>query len=479
MKITIEVFGPIKKFEYDLDKDFIVTYGNNNIGKSYAMQIVYLLLKTFTKSVQSIRIYHNTDIPLPIMFNDMKLTDLELQNVFESFIQSEQIEKDITDLFNDMFFTLFSEVFVYEFINSCKNTFGNLEKILNRKPTIHFNGEQYTFAIYLKDKMVKGKINNQKVILHKGTSDYIDSKSFNGSQKDITYPDQYDVYVYPDSDCNTEIQSEMFITEIKLAFSKWTRYIRSIIREVYFLPASRSGIYSGMNAFSPIMAELSKNRAYINRKIDLPGISEPISDYFIALSTIKSSADDEYEQYYSKIERDLLKGKVTFDNQKNSLIYFPNDLELKFEMTEVSSMVSEIAPIVAFMKYIINSQPTSESENNGKVILFIEEPEAHLHPNNQIALMEVFAELSKTNIKLIMSSHSNYVFVKLNNMVLSKQLDYQRYQPIILNETSEGSVSKKLKIDELGAWDENFTDVSERLYEERDEIIEKLNTREE
>lgn len=47
MKIEIERFGPMKKFQYDLSKDLIVTYGNNNIGKSYSMQIVYLLLKTF------------------------------------------------------------------------------------------------------------------------------------------------------------------------------------------------------------------------------------------------------------------------------------------------------------------------------------------------------------------------------------------------------------------------------------------------
>ena len=47
MKIVIERFGPIKRFEYNLEKDMIVTYGDNNIGKSYAMQIVYLVLKTF------------------------------------------------------------------------------------------------------------------------------------------------------------------------------------------------------------------------------------------------------------------------------------------------------------------------------------------------------------------------------------------------------------------------------------------------
>lgn len=51
MKFIIQNFGPIKRFEYDLNKDMIVTYGNNNIGKSYAMQVVYLLLKVFLSNV--------------------------------------------------------------------------------------------------------------------------------------------------------------------------------------------------------------------------------------------------------------------------------------------------------------------------------------------------------------------------------------------------------------------------------------------
>ena len=45
MKIKIVNFGPIKEFEFDLSKKLIVTYGDNNIGKSYAMQVVYLLFK--------------------------------------------------------------------------------------------------------------------------------------------------------------------------------------------------------------------------------------------------------------------------------------------------------------------------------------------------------------------------------------------------------------------------------------------------
>ena len=83
-----------------------------------------------------------------------------------------------------------------------------------------------------------------------------------------------------------------------------------------------------------------------------------------------------------------------------------------------------------FLKYIISKKQSLNPENRG--ILFIEEPEAHLHPNNQIKLMEIFTELTNAGITLVMSSHSNYVFNKLNNLVLSGKLDYNIYEPILL-----------------------------------------------
>ena len=92
--------------------------------------------------------------------------------------------------------------------------------------------------------------------------------------------------------------------------------------------------------------------------------------------------------------------------------------------------------------------------------------------------MEIFAGLIYADVKLIMSSHSNYVFNKLNNLILGGVLDYNVYQPIVLVDSESGSTSKILQMDELGADDENFIDVSEKLYEEREEIIQRLNMEE-
>lgn len=58
-------------------------------------------------------------------------------------------------------------------------------------------------------------------------------------------------------------------------------------------------------------------------------------------------------------------------------------------------------------------------------------------------------------------------------------MDYNIYQPIFLEQTPEGSEATVLDVDELGAVDRNFVDVSELLYQEREEIIKNFSFEEE
>lgn len=433
MRIEIERFGPISSFVCDLDKDLIVIYGNNNIGKSYSMQIIYLLLKSFIgKHGEFYRC-----VPRFLLDNILKE---ELQNI--KYDLKSINEKKIVIIIEGALCRFLSEIIFPDFINSCYNTFGNIAKTLEKSPVIRIVCNEFEFEINLKQKKIYVKI-TEKIHL------------------DIKKTENYE-----------EVES-MLLEETKKKYSSIKEKIYEKCWEVYFLPASRSGIYSGMNAFGAIIAELSKNRSVLTKKIELPGISEPIADYFISLSNIKPGKNKDLEEFYTDIEENILKGKVSFDEGKNALIYRPVNVDADFEMTEVSSMVSEIAPVVAFLKFIIKKQDSRADIR--KPVLFIEEPEAHLHPQNQVALMEVFAKLIQNNVKLVMSSHSNYIFNKLNNLVLGKKLDYNVYQPVILQEEQEGSVSKLIEIDELGAEDQNFMDVSEQLYYEREDIIQKLS----
>ena len=170
-----------------------------------------------------------------------------------------------------------------------------------------------------------------------------------------------------------------------------------------------------------------------------------------------------------------------FDPKKKTILYQREGSFEELEMADVSSMVSEISPITAFIKYIVNNRfsmrlsrgTNKESVKKSAVILFIEEPEAHLHPTNQVKLMKCFAKLLEHNVKLIMASHSNYVFNELNNLVIGKMLSQEEYEPVLMYMTESGSVTERLDLDELGADDRNFTDITQELYQERETLIAK------
>lgn len=153
------------------------------------------------------------------------------------------------------------------------------------------------------------------------------------------------------------------------------------------------------------------------------------------------------------------------------------------EMRDVSSMVSEISPITAYLKYIVNVYPTDfcvkneRSSNEGvrpSDIIFIEEPEAHLHPENQVKLMKIFARLVNKNVKLFMASHSNYVFNELNNRILAGELNNKNYEPVLMEYKDGKSCTRDMNIDEFGVDDNNFQDITAQIIEEREVLINGL-----
>ena len=87
----------------------------------------------------------------------------------------------------------------------------------------------------------------------------------------------------------------------------------------------------------------------------------------------------------------------------------------------------------------------------------------------------LFAQLNKFDIKIIISSHSNYIFNKLNNLLLKGDISPEIYSAILLRSEENGSVSSFMTIDELGVDDTNFLDVTQDLYNEREALIASWN----
>jgi len=420
MKITIENFGAIKHFVFDTEKDLTLIFGKNSVGKSYGISLVYLILKI-----------------LATLPNDTKITDDTL-DLLKFTLTVSDIAKNATTETQTLTDKFLSYLYIHSVTkplnNAIKNTFNDLKNISNQ-----FSKEPLKVTIEKKNLSSSFSLdsNQENIILNSfETNDFF--KSF-----------------------ILEIFSQ---TEIPST------------NDIYYLPASRSGLYQGLNSFGEIFAELSKKRSsLISTQFKIPSLSEPVSDYYLTLSSIKTTDENpDFSEYVNEIEQGVLQGKVNFDMQSKKIYFTLDNTTLKLDLSATSSMVSEIAPIILYLKHIVAI--TQIKETKQVPVLFIEEPEAHLHPETQVKLMRVFARLVKDKkIKLVMTSHSNYIFNAASNLVMDNKIPADKFEAILFKMTEEGSVAQNMATDEYGIDDDNFIDVAESLYEEKIEIINKLN----
>jgi energy-coupling factor transporter ATP-binding protein EcfA2 len=67
--------------------------------------------------------------------------------------------------------------------------------------------------------------------------------------------------------------------------------------------------------------------------------------------------------------------------------------------------------------------------------LIIDEPELNLHPDNQRKVARVLARIVRSGIKVLISTHSDYIIRELNNLIM-------------LSADKDGSVRQRLGYDE-------------------------------
>ncbi len=473
MEIEIKNFGPIDHIKFDLDKDLHLIYGQNAIGKSYATYCLYCLLKNVLRQ-ESGDVF---DVKVNEQLNESIKTKVEKLSIDNSV--------DVSEEYTKLLENKLKIVLLDDLNNSFRNTFISLFNLKNQYSNIGF---EISISILYFGRIIIFANNDGKLDLvfssdlkaeiakrhtESGTIHFRlnSEKGFSKSSEALFY------YTL-----NSDVQVDTNRILDSLNFN---------IRDIYYLPASRSGLYQGLNAFTPIIAELTQNRFFMqNKNIELPSLSEPVADYFIDLSTVnKNHVNKEFEEIIGILQNDILKGEVEYDDQTKKIVYKPTGINLNLNLSEASSMVSELSPLVLYLRHILNNKHGYKKSSNGFAwdkkqdkekrydILFIEEPEAHLHPEVQVKLMEVFAKLSELGLKVFITSHSNYMFNKLNNLLIKKEVNIDKVAVYHLIQTPLGSaVNTGMTVSEDGIEDDNFQQTSEKLYYERLDYLEKNDT---
>ena len=480
MEIEIKNFGPIDNLKFDLVKDLHLIYGQNAIGKSYGTYCLYCLIKNIKNKSAGIRYYYR------------EREENAFIKLIKSKIKNLKSEKSI-DISNDFILLVENElkgIILEGLQNSLLNTFSSLKNLKNR-----YSQKNYELIISISK--------SEKIIIFSNDEGELDLKYENHFKKlelfqKPTKSTKFCLNLNNRKEIGKPNEDEFINEFTRFSFLEVNQILRKLdfnIRDVYYLPASRSGLYQALSAFTPIIAELTQNRFFMqNKSIELPSLSEPLADYFIDLSTVdKKHINNEFESIIQLLQNDILRGEVDYNELTKRILYKPNGIDLELNLSEASSMVSELSPLVLYFKHILNNKYTSTKSRDtffydpyysdlsrkkmkGNDILFIEEPEAHLHPEVQVKLIEIFAKLTKLNLKVIITSHSNYMFNKLNNLLIKNEINKNKVMVYHLVRSTDGTtINSDMKVTENGINDDNFQDVSEQLYYERLEYLEGKN----
>lgn len=457
MKIRIQDFGPIRDFTFDLDKDLHLLYGKNGTGKSYAVYCVYVLLKTL--------FINDEGYTLPQQFID---EESELLKKYKKKATKKAETQDTANIDTEV-----ERVLEFAFSDNARNigdvisnTYGALSNLNNQ-----LSDSPFRLSVDSKDFLISfSSRENQTTVFEFKLRKHVLLTRGNNGLLSCYLDDEVILEAFADD----KLPMWAICTRVLLKITFDPNLLTS---DLHFLPASRSGLYQGLNSFGPIIAELSKQRHLIKKKIELPTLSETVSDYFLTLSSIeKLDTNKALEKTVTDIESKVLNGKVAYSTNDQKITFSPIGTNLNLDLSASSSMVAELSPIVTYLKYVVKDHDSKQRRNSGILdeiknqydILFIEEPEAHLHPEAQVKLMEILAELPKHNIKVVMTSHSNYMFNKLTNLILEKKVDPDKVATYHVVMTDQGSiVQDDMPVTDEGIEDSNFITVAEQLYEER------------
>jgi len=208
----------------------------------------------------------------------------------------------------------------------------------------------------------------------------------------------------------------------------------------YYLPADRTGI---MHAHNVVVTALisSASSAGLRPAARMPMLSGVLADFLEQLIEI-DSMDVHRNQAIDRgenIEKHILGGSVGIQRESHNnyprFVYRPKDWQDDLALANASSMVSELAPVVLYLRHIVRS---------GNVLI-VEEPESHLHPAMQVEFMRQLSALVNAGIKVIVTTHSEWLLEELANIVQrseSKKLEYD----------TVASSQIALRPDQVGAW---------------------------
>jgi len=249
-----------------------------------------------------------------------------------------------------------------------------------------------------------------------------------------------------------------------------------LFSSAYYFPAARSGI---LQAHRLLASALVAQASLVGiERIEVPKLSGVVADFIGNLLRLeRRRRPAPLASVAEFIESKVCKGQVLMRPGEGGFEYpeiYYRQHEHNFPLHRASSMVSELAPIVLFLKYVL-------AKND---FLVIEEPEAHLHPDNQRILARAIVRLIRQGVRVLITTHSEYFLEQVSNFVrfarspeIRKERGYDEDEYLSVEDVGAyllrfeddgtGSVVHELSVtEEDGIPGDEFSRIIEELYDE-------------
>ena len=260
-------------------------------------------------------------------------------------------------------------------------------------------------------------------------------------------------------------------------------------RRVHYLPAGRTGM---MKAHRVVVGSMFRRLPIsgiqaIPALPTLDGVAADFLEELLDLDKRRQSRWTDGSNIAASLENRMLFGEIQIEPKPMTrypeFYYQPQGWKDNIPLMNSSSMISELAPVVLYLRHIVRP---------GDAII-IEEPESHLHPAMQVEFIRQLAAVVKSGIQVIITTHSEWVLEELANLVRLSDLPKSRRKGISGAEYAlkydqvgawlfekkdrpKGSVVKEIKLDkEQGTFPSGFSDVGEDTYNDYAEIFNRIS----
>ncbi|WP_196777579.1 AAA family ATPase [Lentzea aerocolonigenes] len=266
-----------------------------------------------------------------------------------------------------------------------------------------------------------------------------------------------------------------------------TEIARALFRDApahtRYMPAARSGLMQSHKVLAGTLIRRSSLAGL--EDVRIPSMSGVVTDFLSELIEIDPHFTSPFDQDAKYLESEVLNGNIRLDETVGGYPEVVYETEAgDFPLTRTSSMVSELAPVVVYLRSILKPRD----------LLIIEEPEAHLHPASQIILARLLVRLVNRGLSVALTSHSEFFLQQINNCIVAGflkkpsaasvdfgdeiRLDASKVNAYLFSPGSAGSgtiVSSLEMTPTEGISDSGFEVVAEHLYNETVALDRRMN----